>query len=83
MKLGDLLKVIEPMPDDWEVVVYTDAVSYQGEAHKEIMRFNFIKQIQYSKKSAYRNYAIRVADPLLRLTIFAKEPGADKIRSFA
>ena len=83
MNLNDILRIIEPMDDTWEVVVYTDVVSYQGDDFKDIIRFHFTRQPTYLSKSVYKNYGVVEADPQLRLTVMAKRPGAIRPKVFA
>ena len=83
MNLNDILRIIEPMDDTWEVVVYTDLVGYQGDDFHDIVRFNFTRQPQYLSKSVYKDYGAVEADPLLVLRILAQRPGAIRKRTFA
>ena len=83
MNLNDILRIIEPMDDTWEVVVYTDLVGYQGDDFRDIVRFNFTRQPQYLSKSVYKDYGAVEAAPLLVLRILAQRPGAIRKRTFA
>ena len=83
MTLRDIFKLIEPMDDNWDVVVYTDVVSYQGDDFKDIVRFHFTRQPKYLSKSVYKDYGVVEADPQLRLTVMAKRPGAIRPKVFA
>jgi len=83
MTLQDLFNMIEPIDDDWEVVVYTDVVSYQGDDLKDIVRFHFTRQPKYEKKSVYKNYSVVEAPPQLRLTVMAMRPGGTRLKVFA
>jgi len=83
MILNDILRIIEPMPDDWNIVVFTDVVGYQGDDLKQIMRFHFTRQPKYLSKSVYKNYGVVEADPQLRLTVLAMRPGGTRPKVFA
>ena len=83
MSLTNLLEFIELIPDDWEVVVYTDVVGYQGDDFKDIVRFHFTRQPKYLQRTVYRDYGVVEADPQLRLTVMAKRPGAIRLKRFA
>ena len=83
MTLQNIFDLIEPMNDNWEVVVYTDVVSYQGADFKDIVRFHFTRQPKYLQRSVYKDYGVVEADPQLRLTVMAKRPGAIRPKVFA
>ena len=83
MTLRNIFDLIAPIPDDWEIVVYTDLVGYQGDDFRDIVRFNFTRQPQYLSKSVYKDYGAVEADPLLVLRILAQRPGAIRKRTFA